>query len=222
MDGNRRWAVRQGLRSFFGHKKGLEVIHTVVDFCLTHAISHLSLYTFSIENMNSRSVVEKDYLFGQLAQEAAADLDTFKQKNVRMQFVGDRTLFPESIHDLIEKIEKETAHCAAVRVYFLLCYGSRQEIADTAKRLAQQVMHGTLSLHDITPDVFEHNLWTTTMPSPDLIIRTGGQHRLSNFLLFQGAYSELYFLDCMWPDISESDLKKALLYYQECQQNFGR
>ena len=221
MDGNRRWALRQGLLSFFGHRKGLDAVKLVIDFCLAKDIAYLSLYTFSTENLQ-RSAEEQRYLFEVLAQEAARELEEFKQKNVRMKFIGDRALFPSSVVPLCEKIEQETARCTALEVNFLLCYGGQQEIVAATKRIAIQVAQGQLRVEDVTQQVFQDNLWTAGTPSPDLIIRTGGQHRLSNFLLFQGAYSELYFLDCMWPDISGEELNKALTYYDECQKNFGK
>jgi undecaprenyl diphosphate synthase len=222
MDGNRRWAMRQSLTTLFGHKKGLEAINRVADFCLTKKIPHLSLYTFSTENLQNRSQEEQNYLFEVLAQEALSDLEVFKRKNIAMRFIGDRALFPKSVQPVCETIEKETAHCTALQVNFLLCYGGRQEIADATRRIASQVAQGDLQLSDITPDLFEQFLWTAGTPSPDLIIRTGEQHRLSNFLLFQCAYSELYFLDCMWPDISVTELEAALNYYTECRKMFGK
>lgn len=222
MDGNRRWAARQSLSHLLGHKKGIEIIDTVTDFCLAKNIPYLSLYTYSIENLQNRSSYEQDYLFGQLAQEALQNIDNFKQKNVRIQFIGDRTLFPESMQHVCEVVERETAQCIGLELSLLLCYGGRQEIADTAQRIAQQVAQGTLKIDDITPELFEDNLWTRSLPSPDLIIRTGGQHRLSNFLLYQAAYSELYFLDCMWPDVSSVELESALVYYNKCRKMFGK
>lgn len=221
MDGNRRWALRQGLLSFFGHRKGLDALKLVINFCLDKNIPYLSLYTFSTENLQ-RSQTEQHYLFEVLAQEAVSELQEFKRKNVRMQFIGDRALFPKSVQSVCEKIEKETADCNALEVNFLLCYGGRQEIVAAAQRIAIQVAQGQLRAQDITAETVQENLWTAGTPFPDLIIRTGGQKRLSNFLLYQCAYSELYFLDCMWPEISEKKLEMALTYYHECQKNFGK
>jgi undecaprenyl diphosphate synthase len=222
MDGNRRWAIQQGLLSFFGHKKGLEAISLVADFCLAQKISYLSLYTYSIENLHSRSAHEQNYLFEVLAKEALDNIDTFKRKNIRIQFIGDRALFPQSVQSICEQIERKTQQCNALYLNLLLCYGGRQEIVAAAQHIATEVAQGKLRVEDITTKLFEDNLWTAGTPSPDLIIRTGGQQRLSNFLLFQCAYSELYFLDCMWPEISEQELEKALTYYSECQKNFGK
>jgi undecaprenyl diphosphate synthase len=221
MDGNRRWALKQGFASWFGHKKGLDAVQRVIDFCLEKNITYLSLYAFSIENLQ-RSADEQKYLFEVLAQEALQNIDTFKDKNVRIKFIGDRALFPVNMQSICEKAEDATSAGNALQVNFLLCYGGQQEIVDAAKRIAAQVAQGNISTQDITSDLFEKYLWTSDIPSPDLIIRTGGQQRLSNFLLFQCAYSELYFLDCLWPDISSSQLESALTYFNECRKNFGK
>ncbi len=221
MDGNRRWAMRQGLTSWLGHKNGLDAVQRVIDFCLAQHIPYLSLYAFSIENLQ-RSQDEQRYLFEVLAQEALQDIETFKRKKLRIRFIGDRTLFPASVMPVCEKIEYETASGNALQVNFLLCYGGQQEIVAATKRIAVEVAQGSLQLADITPEVFAKFLWTSDMPLPDLIIRTGGQQRLSNFLLFQCAYSELYFLDCLWPDISLTDLEAARIYFDTCRKNFGK
>ena len=121
-----------------------------------------------------------------------------------------------------EKAEQETQSGSALQVNFLLCYGGRQEIVNATQRIASQIAQGNLAIKDITTDSFEQFLWTSGIPSPDLIIRTGGQQRLSNFLLFQCAYSELYFFDCLWPDISRHELEMALTYFDKCRKNFGK
>ena len=190
-------------------------------FALKKKIEHLSLYAFSIENLQ-RTPQEIHYLFEVLAYEVVNDLVELKEKNVNVTFIGDRTLFPKGIRSLCERVEKETRHCSGLYVHILLCYGSRQEIVDTARRIAIKLCKGDLQETDITVDVFERFLWTAELPHPDLIIRTGGDRRLSNFLLFQAAYSEIYFLDCLWPDISRNDLETAAIYFDSCRKNFGQ
>lgn len=222
MDGNRRWALQQGFASWLGHKKGLEAVQRVIDFGLDKQMSHLSLYAFSLENLQQRSLEEQHYLFEVLAQEALQEVDIFKRKNVKVCFLGDRQAFPTAVRPVCEKVEHETAAGTALQVNFLLCYGGQQEIVDATKRIAAAAVQGDLKIDDITPSMFEKFLWTADMPSPDLIIRTGGQHRLSNFLLFQGAYSELYFLDCLWPDISFAELEAALTFFNKSRKNFGK
>lgn len=221
MDGNRRWAAQQGLISFFGHKKGFDAVKTVVDFCLQKNIHYLSLYAFSIENLK-RTTQERHYLFEVLAPQVAQELELLKEKNVRVRFSGDRTLFPDVIRPLCESIEKETQHCAGLVLNFLVCYGGQQEIVDATRRIAIEVKKGNLHESEIDADFLEAFLWTAGMPHPDLIIRTGGRRRLSNFLLFQGAYSEIYFLDCLWPNIAFEDLENAVVYFDDCQKNFGQ
>lgn len=221
MDGNRRWAKKQGLMTFLGHKHGWDAIKRVVDFCFEKNIIYLSLYAFSIENLK-RSEAEKSYLFEVLAQQAFAELDNLKHRNVRVRFIGDRALFPPTIKSLCEKTEQETKHCAGLHINFDLCYGGQQEIADAAKSMAIEVAQGNLSPQDITAALFEKYLWTSGTPSPDLIIRTGGDVRLSNFLLFQSAYSELFFSDVLWPDISSVELESALAHFDTCRRNFGQ
>lgn len=221
MDGNRRWAQKQGFMAFLGHKAGWDAIKRVVDFCCEKNISYLSLYTFSIENLK-RSEAEKYYLFEVLAKEAFAELNNLKNRNVRVRFIGDRALFPQSIKSLCEKTEQETKHCTGLHINFDLCYGGQQEIADAAKSMAVHVAQGNLLPEHITPELFEKYLWTSGIPSPDLIIRTGGDIRLSNFLLFQSAYSELFFSDVLWPDISSVELESALIHFDKCRRNFGQ
>lgn len=222
MDGNRRWALKQGFASWFGHKKGLDTIQRVIDFCLDKHISYLSLYTFSLENLQKRSSDEQHYLFEVLAQEASQDLDIFKNKKVSIRFIGDWTLFPASVKDLCKKVEEETKLGNALQVNFLLCYGSQQEIVNAVKCIANDIAQGNLPIQDITTNTLEKYLWTADIPLPDLLIRTGGQKRLSNFLLYQCAYSELYFLDCLWPDISNNDLELAFTHFDKSQKNFGK
>jgi len=220
MDGNRRWAMRQGLLPAQGHRKGFDVIQTIVEFCFEKSIKHVSLYVFSLENMK-RSSEELYYLFEVLAQEVVDDLIQLKEKNINITFVGDRSLFPKSIKHLCDRVERETRHCDRLYVHILLYYGSRQEIVDTTRRIATKVCKGDLQLTDVTVEVFEQFLWTANIPYPDLIIRTGGDHRLSNFLLFQAAYTELYFLDCLWPDITKKELEAAVTYFHNCRKNYG-
>ena len=221
MDGNRRWAAKQGLPSFSGHSQGLEAIKNVIRFCLEKKITYLSLWAFSIDNFK-RSVEEQAYLFDVLSYQAAQEFSEFNAEGVHIRFIGDRTLFPKGLRSLCEKIERDTIDGNVLFINFLLCYSGQQEIVDATKRIAIKIKKGDLQESDITPALFEHFLWTGAIPSPDLIIRTGGHHRLSNFLLYQIAYSELYFTDCLWPDITDIELTMAINYFNECQKNFGQ
>ena len=220
MDGNRRWAKNSGLLQLYGHKEGVNTVKRVASFCLEKKIKHLSLYTFSIENFK-RSEREKAYLFNMIVKEARKSLQEFKKRGIRVAFVGDRSLFPDIVLPVCEELELETALCDNLHIQFLFCYGARQEIVSGVKKIVQKVKKGELCEHDINETILQDHLWSSDFPEPDLIVRTGGQVRLSNFLLYQAAYSEFCFLDCMWPELSESHLNSIVAGYLERQRNFG-
>lgn len=222
MDGNRRWAKKRSLVPWRGHREGLEAIQRAIDFCLEKDIPYLSLYTFSLENFG-RSDQEKNYLFGVLAQEfERTKLDNLINQGVRICFIGDRNYFPKNVVNLCENMERKTAHCDALHLNLLFCYGARQEIVDSVQRIVRDSKEGRLSEEGISEELFNRYLWTNGIPDPDMIIRTGGLARLSNFLLYQAAYSELYFLDCLWPEITKEHLEKALENFNNRQRNFGK
>ncbi len=220
MDGNRRWAHGQGLKPWLGHSHGVESIKKAVNFCLKNNIAYLSLYTFSIENFK-RPVEERSYLFDILSDQVQHQIHNLIEQNIRVRFIGDRSLFPEKLKPIIEQVEQQTKHGSALNLNFLFCYGARQEIVSGIKNIIHQIKQGILSENDISDETINQSLWTVGIPEPDMIIRTGGLKRISNFLLFQSAYSELYFLDCFWPDITEHDLETACSNFKACQRNFG-
>lgn len=220
MDGNRRWARAHFYQPHIGHKQGAHSIELVTQFCLEKNIKHLSLYTFSVENFK-RSEYEKNYIFDLILKHGRAMLPDMKKQGVRIKFIGFQDLFPVHVKKAINELEQETHTGSNLQVNFLFCYGSRQELLHVVKQIAQQIQEGLLDQQDITYDVFNKYLLTKEIPEPDLILRTGGVQRLSNFLLYQAAYSELYFIDCFWPDISRDHLEKAFTYYQSCKRNFG-
>ncbi len=220
MDGNRRWAKQHGWMPWSGHKEGVAAAQRVVDFCLHNGIPFLSLYTFSLENFR-RSQEEQSYMFDMLVQQATSSLDIWITKGVKVRFIGDRSLFPESVQQACAHIEASTAEQTALQVNLLFGYGARQELSACMKSIGHKLLEGKLTLEAISPDIIEQHLWTAGIPDPDLVIRTGGAHRLSNFLLHQSAYSELYFLDCFWPDITHEHLRAACDYFYTCKRNFG-
>lgn len=220
MDGNRRWARSRSLQPWIGHEQGAKSLKTVIKFCLQQKIEHLSLYTFSIENLN-RSEIERSYIFNLIANEAKNHLSEFLQNDIKVRFIGENSLFPASVMPTIETLERETSHCMQLNLNFLFCYGSRQEIIGGIKKIIKKVKEGLISENDISENSFSQYLWTGGIPEPDLIIRTGGAVRLSNFFLYQAAYSEFYFLDCLWPDINEEHLYAAFNYFKTCKRNFG-
>ncbi len=222
MDGNRRWAKKRSLPTSLGHKEGLSAVERTVDFCLKNSISYLSLYTFSIENFK-RSFEEKKYIFNLMINYFKKDgtLQELINKGIRILFIGDRSLFPLELVDLCADIEQKTAHNTKLTVNFLFCYGGRQEIVAGVKKIAHMVATNKLSLDQIDEKLVANSLWLSHIPDPELVIRPGGHQRLSNFLLYQLAYSELYFTETLWPDITEIHLAEALKSLESRQKNFG-
>lgn len=222
MDGNRRWAKKHGLFAWEGHKEGIEAAKRAINFCLDHSIEYLSLYLFSIENFK-RSQKEQYFIFNVLPPQVADSLlRLLKERNVRIRFIGDRNLFPQSIRPFIDRFESETKDNTALKLNMLFCYGGRQEIVYGVKKIAQKIKSGDLTEDQITEELLEQSLWMGEFPQPDLIVRTSGLSRISNFLLYQGAYSEWRFLDCLWPEIQEEHLQKAVSGFKTIQRNFGK
>ena len=221
MDGNRRWAKKRGLFPWDGHREGVTTAQRTVDYCLAKNIPYLTLYTFSVENLK-RSLEEKSFLFDLIARFVTDILLVdYRDRGVCVKFIGDRSLFPERLRGVFERVERETAQGTVLTVHLLFCYGGQQEIVAAARELAERVARGELSPEAITQDLFAAILWTGSVPAPDLVIRTGGNQRLSNFLSYQSAYSELYFSDTLWPDVDEAFLDTALSYFESSKRNFG-
>jgi len=218
MDGNRRWARQHGATRVSAD--GVDAAQRVVEWCMQKRIPYLSLFAFSLENCN-RATIENDALFTLMAEEMTRRTDTLRQHDVRVRFIGDKSRVPSALHAECTQLEKATAACATMQVFICFCYGGRQEIVDATKRIAQDAANGILTPDAITPHLFEQYLWTAGIPDPDLLIRTGYVHRLSNFLLYQAAYAELFFVDALWPDITPTILDEALAYYTSCKRNFG-
>ena len=220
MDGNRRWAKKNGVSHKEGVLQGLARIDTAVDFCLKPEIPYVSLYAFSIENLQ-RSAIERACVFDVLVQYGKEYAEQMAKKGVYVRIVGDHSLFPQEVRDICKTIETITAPGKRVSLQFLFCYGGRQEIVAATKKIAQEVQLGNLSLDSVTADSFKKYTWMGDMPDPELVIRTGYANRLSNFLLYQAAYSELYFPQCLWPDMNEEQFEIAFEYYKSCKRNFG-
>ncbi|MBV8660720.1 MAG: di-trans,poly-cis-decaprenylcistransferase [Candidatus Dependentiae bacterium] len=217
MDGNRRWATRQGLLPWNGHRAGMKTVETAIAFCLQHQIPYLSLYTFSLENFK-RSQQERSFLFDIVVQQAEAYLPKFIEQGIKIKFVGELQLFPESVQKICARVQDQTVNGTKLQVNLLFGYGARQEIFSVAKLLAQQMLAGI----EITQELFESNLWTAGTPDPDLIIRTGGVQRLSNFLLYQSAYTEIRFLETLWPDLTEAEILNSVMSAVQAQKNVGK
>jgi len=220
-DGNRRWARQHKLESVFGHRKGMEVVRAAITACIKNSIKYLSFYTFSLENFK-RSEFEKTHLFNLLAAGMRDYLPELVENKIRVQFVGDRSQFPKQLHHEIEQLEQQTQQFSRLTVILFFCYGATFEIAQAAKTIAHNVKNGLLAVDDINEQTIRDCLWTSHIPDPDLIIRTGCVARLSNFLLFQAAYTEFAFLDCYWPEMTEEKITQCLEKYRQTQKNVGR
>lgn len=221
MDGNRRWAKKQGVAVLYDGASR-RAVHTTLAFCLKNNIRYCSLYAFSLENLKQRDGLLQRRLFELVIDVCTQEADQLAEQGISVRFVGRRDLFPSHVMPGIESLEKRTAAGSKLRLNILFCYGAQQEVADACSKIADKVAAGKLSATQITPATVTDHLWTADSPPPDVIIRTGGAHRLSNFLLFQAAYSELMVLDCLWPEITEAHLQQCVDRFTSTEQNFGK
>ena len=219
MDGNGRWATERGLDRSAGHQEGVEAVRRVTTECSNLGVKFLTLYTFSTENWN-RPVDEVAALMGLVL--TALEDEIFMKNNVRFRVVGDRTRIPDVVKKKLADTEERTAKNDKMTMVLALSYSSRLELASVARQMAQEVKDGTLNPEDINEQTMEEHLWTSFMPDPELLIRTGGELRISNYLLWQIAYTELYFCDTYWPDFMVEDLYKAIASYQSRHRRFGK
>ena len=220
MDGNGRWAQRRGLPRVLGHREGAKTARRIVEAAGKMGVTHLTLFSFSSENWN-RPKAEVDELMNLLRRSIKSELADMLEMGVRLRVIGERSRLPDDVQRQIEDAERRSADNSKLHVNVALSYGSRQEIAGAARRLAERVKCGELDPSDINEDLFALSLDTAESPDPDLLIRTSGEQRISNFLLWQCAYSELVFVDCLWPDFSEDDLKRAVEIYGNRERRFG-
>ena len=221
MDGNGRWAQQRNLPRREGHAVGVETVRRAVRFIADAGIECLTLFSFSTENWQ-RPSGEVKFLMRLLKHYIEADLAELHDNNVRVKIIGKRQGLDAQLVKLIEHAEHVTAENTRMRLQIAFNYGSREEIAAAAARLAHRVAQGELDAAGITPELVEAELSTHGLPDPDLIIRTSGENRLSNFLLWQSAYSEFYFTDVLWPDFDAATLHAALQAYHQRERRFGR
>ena len=219
MDGNGRWAMEQGKERSFGHQAGVDAVRRITTECSNLGVKFLTLYTFSTENWN-RPADEVAALMGLVL--TSLEDEIFMKNNVRFRVIGDRSRIPESVNKKIAETEEHTAKNDSMTMVIALSYSSRLELVNATRQIAQEVKDGKLNTADITEETINERLWTNFMPDPDLLIRTGGEVRISNYLLWQIAYSELYFCETYWPDFMEEDLYKAIYSYQSRQRRFGK
>lgn len=220
MDGNGRWAEQRQLPRIFGHRQGVETVRSVVKECRAIGIPHLTLYAFSSENWG-RPAAEVAALMELLGLFLAQELETLMAEDVRLRVIGNTSLLPAEVRGVLEATIERTSGNRQLVLTLALSYGSRDEILRAVKDLASEVEAGKRSVADIGEESFSAALDTAGLPDPDLLIRTSGEMRISNFLLWQLAYAELYFTDVLWPDFSGAELRRALDDFAARQRRFG-
>jgi undecaprenyl diphosphate synthase len=221
MDGNGRWAQRQGLPRVEGHRKGVESVRTIVEESARIGIEQLTLYCLSSENWK-RPSAELDFLMYLLEQYMVEERPTIMHNDIRVSTIGRREGIPTSVQAEMDETIAMSRGNKGMRLCLAINYGGRTELIDAVKNIAQEVQKGNLKAEQITESVINQRLYTTGMTDPDLLIRTAGEMRISNFLLWQLAYTELYFDDCLWPDFDTASLGKALQWYAGRERRFGR
>lgn len=220
MDGNGRWAEQNRVSTISGHRMGAEATRKIVQHAAARGIPYLTLYTFSSENW-LRPQGWIDDLMGLLRYNLKSQVQELAENGVCLKVIGDRSKLPPDIVSLIEESEEKTSGNNRITLMIALSYGGRDEILLATKKVAEQVKVGTLKVEEITAEVFSHNLYTNGIPDPDLLIRTSGENRISNFLLWQLAYTEFVFSPTLWPDFSADDFDQALQTYQQRERRYG-
>ncbi|MBP5360966.1 MAG: isoprenyl transferase [Bacteroidaceae bacterium] len=219
MDGNGRWAKQRGLHRNVGHQQGVETVKRITELSTRIGIKFLTLYTFSTENW-SRPSDEVAALMSLVLDSLEEEI--FMRNNVRFRMIGDAERLPKAVRDRIRQCEERTSGNTKMTMVIAMSYSSRWEIANAAREIAAQAVSGELTPAEITEQTICDHLTTAFMPDPDLLIRTGGELRLSNYLLWQCAYSELYFCDTFWPDFTEDEMLKAISDYQQRERRYGK
>lgn len=220
MDGNGRWALERGLPRLAGHKAGAEAVSRCLRAAITRGVKYLTLYAFSSENW-SREPSEVADLTSLLRYYLRHKVAELHREGVKIRFIGDLARFDESLREELAKAEAKTRDNSRITLLLALSYGGRGDIVQAARRLAQAVQKGDLEPENITESVFADKLWTVGVPDPDVVVRTSGEYRLSNFLLWQSAYAELMFLDVFWPDFNEGHFATVLDNFARRERRFG-
>lgn len=221
MDGNGRWAARRGLPRSMGHRKGAEVVKEITRAAGELGIKYLTLYAFSTENWN-RGEDEVKTLMGLLRDYLQSDLKEVQENNVRIRFIGEREMLDADIVRKMAEIEADTLRNTGMTLCIALSYGSRQEIVNAVKKTAALVKEGDISLNDVDVKLFSDMLYTKDMPDPDLVIRTSGEQRISNYLLWQIAYAEFFFTDVLWPDFNKKLLEDIIKNFNMRERRYGK
>jgi len=220
MDGNGRWAKQQGEDRVFGHHEGVNSVREIVEACAEVGVKYLTLYAFSTENWN-RPKEEVDALMELLVATISLETPNLNKNGVKLHAIGDIKSLPQSCQDELAESMQITSNNTTVNLILALSYSSKWEITNSVKQIAEDVKSGKVNPEDITSDMIKNNLCTSKFPDPELMIRTSGEHRISNFLLWQLAYAEFYFTEVLWPDFRKNEFYKAIFAYQNRERRFG-
>ena len=221
MDGNGRWAKKQGFLRTFGHENGTKSVKLIVETCAKLGIENLTLYAFSTENWN-RPKIEIDTLMKILINSLKRELKTLQKNNIKLCSIGNLDQLPTSVMPKLLNVIDKTKENSRMTLTLALSYGSREELITAVKNISNKVKNNIISIDEIDELIINEHLYTQNLPDVDLLIRTSGEHRVSNFLLWQIAYAELYFTDVLWPDFTEQDLYEAIISYQKRERRFGK
>ncbi len=221
MDGNGRWAKQQGFLRAFGHENGTKSVRETVEASAKLGIENLTLYAFSTENWN-RPKLEVDLLMNLLITSLKKELKTLQDNNIKLNFIGNIDKLPSKAQKELLDVIKKTENNSRMTLTLALSYSSREEIINAVKNISNKVKNNIISIDTIDESIINEHLYTQNLPEVDLLIRTSGEHRISNFLLWQIAYAELYFTDVLWPDFKEKDLYDAIISYQKRERRFGK
>ena len=221
MDGNGRWAKKNGFLRVIGHKKGVNSVRPVVEASVELGISVLTLYVFSAENWN-RPKAEINALMELLISTLDKEISTFNKNNIQLLTIGEKNTLPNNCQKKLDHVIKETSKNSGLKLVIALSYSSRIEIINSIKKIAQKVSEKTIKIDDISENYFTNELYTADYPEPDLLIRTSGEYRISNFLLWQIAYTELYFSPKLWPDFNKTDFINAIIEFQSRERRYGK
>ena len=221
MDGNGRWAKKRGMERVFGHRNALTAIRETADYSSELGVKYLTMYAFSTENWN-RPKLEVDALMSLLISTLKKELPEFQRKQVRVNAIGNLTSLPKKAQKTLDHVISETQHNTGITLTFALSYGAREEIVNAIKNISKKVVNNEIEIEKIDENIINNHLYTFNLPDVDLMIRTSGEHRISNYLLWQMAYAELYFTDVLWPDFRRKNLFEALMNYQTRERRFGK
>lgn len=221
MDGNGRWARQKGQNRIFGHRNGVKAVRDTAEGCAELGVKYLTVYAFSTENWN-RPQLEVSALMTLLLKTLNSELKTLLKNDIRLGTIGDMNLLPKGVAKELKEAMDKTAHCKRMELILALSYSGRSEITNAVKQIAEDVKVGKLETKDINEALIDKHLYTAGRPDPALMIRSSGEQRVSNFLLWQMAYTEFYFTDVFWPDFNKEELYKAIIEFQNRERRFGK